>query len=272
MRAAGVKTSVPLDELESHLREDVGVLVSAGTPEAQAFQLAVSRLGSPVSVRTEFNKIKSAHILPVKIGSALWIVMTTMQAGYLSGGLFPGRWDLLVKAQVLSLTSGYTAAFLAGIFGICYVCYRSLHALSPARQQSLSGAVFLFSYLAAGLAAAGLMLGSLWTRWHLGRFVGGAGPREPLEIGAWCACAWLIALAAMHHFDQISERARMLMSIGGNIIVSLAWFGAVAVVSSHGKHGYATGNYWLLAILLGINLCFLVAGLAPATASRPKNV
>lgn len=33
MLATGIKTPAPLDELESHLREDIGALVSAGEPE-----------------------------------------------------------------------------------------------------------------------------------------------------------------------------------------------------------------------------------------------
>src|SRR5258708_36856405 len=66
MLAAGLKTGRRLDELESHLREEISALKSAGASEAVAFEQAVACLGSPHSVYTEFNKIR--HIWPLKIG------------------------------------------------------------------------------------------------------------------------------------------------------------------------------------------------------------
>src|SRR5208282_847396 len=99
MRAAGIASPERLDELESHLREDIRVLLSAGTPEAPAFRLAVSRLGSPASVKTEFNKIESAQIRTVKIGEALWIGAVIMLAAVLSKGLLAGRMNLLLYAH-----------------------------------------------------------------------------------------------------------------------------------------------------------------------------
>jgi hypothetical protein len=257
MLDAGVKTSVPLDELESHLREDIGALVSAGKPEAHAFQLAVARLGDPGSVQTEFNKIKCASIRPVKIGSLLWIGATFVTAAFLAKGLFTGKLNLLLYAHVLSVTAGYGAVFLLGGFGICHVCYRSFHALSPVRQRSLSHAVHLFSHLAMGLVLVATMLGMIWSKQHWHRYWGW----DPKEIGAVCVFGWLIAMVAMQRFQRISKRAVMLMCIGGNIIVSLAWFGAGIIVNNQRTPGYGMGHYWPLATLLVIQLCFLMKGL-----------
>jgi len=266
MLAAGIKKSVPLDELESHLRDDIRAFVSAGEPEARAFQLAVSGLGSPGSVQTEFNKIKSAPIKPVIIGSMLWIVGTVALAGFLlTKGGFGGR--IFGMTLILTLTAGYGAAFVAGIFGIGYVCYRSFHVLSPVRQQSLSRAIFLFNHLAAGLVVIGLLLGVVWTKIHVGRYVGGGGSREPYEIGAWCACAWLIASVVMQRFSQVSERVAVLMCIGGNAIVSLAWFGP-SLIDRPGVRGYGKAIYWPLAVFLGVHVCFLMMGLASASGSN----
>ena len=262
MLAAGIKHPAPLDELESHLRQDIRALVSAGKPGTQAFQLAVARLGSPSSVRTEFNKIKGAQIRPVKIGSALWIGATILLAALLSRGLFAGELNLLVYAHVLSITLGYGTAFLIGGFGICYICYRSFHALSPVRQQSLSQAVYLFSHLAVGLLIVGLMLGMPVSKQYFGRYWRG----DPKEIGGLCVSVWLIALAVMQRFGKISDRAMMLMCIGGNVIVSLAWFGAGIIDSSPRMQGYGIGSPFavFLVVFLGIHLCFLMMGLAPA--------
>jgi hypothetical protein len=58
MLAAGIKKPMTLDELESHLREDIHAFVSAGKSADEAFRLAVSRLGGPGPLLTEFNKLK----------------------------------------------------------------------------------------------------------------------------------------------------------------------------------------------------------------------
>ena len=57
MLAAGIKTPVPLEELESHLREDVEKRVREGSIGQQAFEIAVGRIGQPGPFKTEFKKI-----------------------------------------------------------------------------------------------------------------------------------------------------------------------------------------------------------------------
>ncbi len=93
MLAAGLKTGRRLDELDSHLREEISALKSAGASEAVAFEQAVARLGSPHSVYTEFNKIRVGHIWPVRIGWALWLVATLLVAGDIMRRLLAGRAD-----------------------------------------------------------------------------------------------------------------------------------------------------------------------------------
>ena len=64
MQAAGIKPPMTLNELENHLREDIRAHMSAGEVEEQAFQLAVSRLGTPGPLRTEFTKLKHPRRRP----------------------------------------------------------------------------------------------------------------------------------------------------------------------------------------------------------------
>lgn len=56
MIAGGVTTPAVLDELESHLREDVERQTRAGTSEQQAFDAAVKKLGPASALKTEFRK------------------------------------------------------------------------------------------------------------------------------------------------------------------------------------------------------------------------
>jgi Cytochrome C assembly protein len=264
MLAAGLKTGRRLDELESHLREEISALKSAGASEPVAFEQAVARLGSPHSVYTEFNKIRVGHIWPVKIGWALWLAATLLLAGGLMRGLLAGRLNLLLGAHILSVTAGYGGAMLLGGFGILYVVWGRSGRLSPARRQSLNRAVHRFGPLAAGLVIAGLLLGMLWSRQNLGRYW----DWDPKEIGGLCASAWLVALVVMQRYGRLRDRAVMLLGIGGSTVVNLAWFGGNLWDNHRQLRAYGSETGWLLAVLLGIHLVFLVMGMTPAREAR----
>jgi len=55
MLACGFKP-VDVDELESHLRDDLKAQVRSGANEERAFDLAIQRLGAPVELKREFAK------------------------------------------------------------------------------------------------------------------------------------------------------------------------------------------------------------------------
>jgi len=61
MLAAGIKTPVPLEELESHLREDVEQQTQSGVPAQVAFDDAVQRIGQSDGLRTEFAKVRGPN-------------------------------------------------------------------------------------------------------------------------------------------------------------------------------------------------------------------
>jgi hypothetical protein len=57
MLAAGIKTPVPLEELESHLREDVEQQMRSGLSAQQAFGIATKEIGQAPELKREFKKI-----------------------------------------------------------------------------------------------------------------------------------------------------------------------------------------------------------------------
>jgi len=82
MLAAGIKTPVPLEELESHLREEIERQLQAGAGAAEAFQIAIQRIGVGTTLKVEFDKnnerkimkhilVISAGVLGVLVGMAL---------------------------------------------------------------------------------------------------------------------------------------------------------------------------------------------------------
>ena len=56
MLAAGIKTPVPLEELESHLRDDIEQQLTSGLNAQQAFETAIQRIGGANEIRSEFKK------------------------------------------------------------------------------------------------------------------------------------------------------------------------------------------------------------------------
>jgi hypothetical protein len=70
MLAAGIKTPVPLVELESHLRDEVERQVGAGLSAQQALAAAVQRMGQPMALEAEFAKtadVKEARERKLKL-------------------------------------------------------------------------------------------------------------------------------------------------------------------------------------------------------------
>lgn len=83
------------------------------------------------------------------------------------------------------------------------------------------------------------------------------------EVGAFAVILWQVSFLLMHRFAWGTARRILTMSLLGNIVVSLGWFGANLL--SSGLHAYGTVSYSLL-LLVGVvsNLAFFLIGLAPA--------
>ncbi len=58
MQAAGIKTPATLDELESHLRDDLEQQMKAGLGAQQAFEAAAGRMGRPEALKAEFAETR----------------------------------------------------------------------------------------------------------------------------------------------------------------------------------------------------------------------
>jgi hypothetical protein len=56
MAAAGIQSPDVLDELESHLREDIERRVKAGADAAEVFRIAAAQIGQPHMLQAEFAR------------------------------------------------------------------------------------------------------------------------------------------------------------------------------------------------------------------------
>ncbi|HEY3853080.1 MAG TPA: hypothetical protein VGO67_01655 [Verrucomicrobiae bacterium] len=117
MLSAGVRSPVPLQELESHLREEIERQAKLGVQIEQAFQNAMGKIGPATVLDREFKKsgankkkriiVMLAGVIGVAIGMAL--VMPAM-ALYLNQSSLSG-WDVafLIFGAALTLGGGKVA-------------------------------------------------------------------------------------------------------------------------------------------------------------------
>ena len=121
MRAAGIKTPVPLEELESHLHEEIGQLVKSGLDEQSAFHTAVQKIGPVQAIRNEFKKVEEAR---------------------------PGRsWRMF---EILFLATALLYPFFVGGLAF-YLKHGSFSEMTSRQQMSSLAAAATFSLLAWGM-------------------------------------------------------------------------------------------------------------------------
>ena len=123
-----------LEELESHLRDSVASLESAGLSPREAFWVASSRIGTPDALDSEFGKVNADRVW---LDRALWMVV--------------GSLGIQAVASLVSWVSSLS----------------ELAAYLVTGRMGVMGPVGLAAYLAMALAA----LAALWRSGRRGRGV-----------------------------------------------------------------------------------------------------
>ena len=76
MAASGINAPAVLDELESHLREEVERQTSAGVDASKAFASAVQKMGTASALKNEFKKSMGAVVVEKLMLAAAVLVLT----------------------------------------------------------------------------------------------------------------------------------------------------------------------------------------------------
>ena len=110
MAADGLKAPALLDELESHLQEEVERQVQSGVGVEQAFRAAVRRLGQPGALTDEFSKIGETNEAFARLknffltlaGIQNPTLATNMNSSYPTANFEP-RWATYIKSAAFLL-------------------------------------------------------------------------------------------------------------------------------------------------------------------------
>jgi hypothetical protein len=130
MLAAGIKTPVPLEELEIHLREEIEQQMKLGLSGQDAFNSTVQKIGEAGLLKAEFKKAgglldwlgenKSARIN--RIFGALWLAYCSLMLLMIAPSILVevyapsfSRAESVLSGIFVALTGGYI--YLCGVIG-----------------------------------------------------------------------------------------------------------------------------------------------------------
>jgi hypothetical protein len=257
-----------LDELETHLRDDIERRVRAGAPPEEAWEQARVQLGEPRVLSAEFAKVAGRAWLPARIAAIAVIATALVVAALEVASVGRGRIGWLLAMHKVAVTAGYVTVFAVGGLSVWSLLARAVGWWDGRRARAFRSAVLMLGTAGLPLTAIGVVLGAIWARDHMGRYWGW----DAKEIGglAVLAASGMSMLAALGgRRSQRSERADgvLLAGIAGNIVVSLSWFGPPLI--STGRGGVpAYGPYLLAFVVIQVVLLFAVVAGAVRRGKR----
>jgi hypothetical protein len=120
MAAGGIKMPEALDELESHLRDDVDQQLRSGLNAEQVFRTSIRQIGHAEMLKTEFNKNNHTKIMKRIALISLGIIGILVGTGFVMPAVAQYRHEgamtneevvLLLLGIVLTLGGGSSAIF-----------------------------------------------------------------------------------------------------------------------------------------------------------------
>ena len=194
-----------------------------------------------------------------------------------------------LTVHVLTITIGYSTAFLAGFLGIVYILLGVLtplltRRLSPQGAAALSTAtgvsmspplptdagqielgkaltkmVYGILCFAMLFSFVGTVTGGIWADQSWGRFWGW----DPKENGALIIVLWIAAILHARWGGVIRERGLMGMAIFGNVVTSYSWFGVNMLGIGLHSYGFMDAAFIWLMLFVVSQLFFIALGCVP---------
>lgn len=230
-----------LEELERHLRDAIENLIAAGKPAREAYQRAMSDLGTPDQLAGEFAKDGRFRfwdflVLALTGAGLAYVFAVAMPASF-------GRASVpstpMLNAHVFAFGTGVLFAIAAGICGVYVLTRRDLSGSKNTRVETLYRRVVL------GMCAL-VLLGSvaaLVTGLIFARDSGVSAPwYDYRHLGNSALILWSAATLAFAWCGKLNTRWHFVSAIIGSLIVSdFLLLGAIV-----------EGYFGITAILLGI--------------------
>ncbi len=179
-----------VEELESHLREQIIALINSGESEVGAFMAAARRLGSPATLKIEFKKLDANNYVPSFAWAAWTIFVIAFFVPAYSGGF---GWQCAGLSATCLTWPDFTFAWKNWTTILLFLLTPAnvVMVVSPFLMSKLARRPLAFKWLrAANLTAFALV----WTYFIL---LLTEGAREDLRIGCylWAASFLLFSFS-----------------------------------------------------------------------------
>jgi ABC-type transport system involved in cytochrome c biogenesis permease subunit len=168
--------------------------------------------------------------------------------------------NVWLATHVVMVTLGYSATFLAGMLGIIYI-FRGLltKSFDETTAKSLGRMIYGIVCFATLFSLVGTILGGIWADQSWGRFWGW----DPKENGALLIVLWNAIILHARWGGYVRERGIAVMTVFGNIITSLSWFGVNMLGIGLHSYGFMDQAFGVLLIFIIGQLAIIGLGLVP---------
>jgi ABC-type transport system involved in cytochrome c biogenesis permease subunit len=160
-----------------------------------------------------------------------------------------------LATHVVCVTLGYSATYLAGIFGLLYVIFGlATPLLNERSRKDLGRMIYGITCFAILFSFYGTVLGGLWADDSWGRFWGW----DPKENGALMIVLWELFILHARMGGYIRDTGLAMAAIFGGMIVAFSWWGVNLLGIGLHSYGFTSGImrsllvfYILEVIMLG---------------------
>jgi ABC-type transport system involved in cytochrome c biogenesis permease subunit len=168
--------------------------------------------------------------------------------------------NVWLATHVVAVTLGYSATFLAGFLGIIYL-FRGLltKSFDETTEKSLGRMMYGIVCFATLFSLVGTILGGIWADQSWGRFWGW----DPKENGALLIVLWNAIILHARWGGYARERAIAVMTVFGNIITSLSWFGVNMLGVGLHSYGFMDQAFGVLLVFIISQLAIIGIGMVP---------
>jgi hypothetical protein len=250
-----------LDELESHLRDEIDRLVRQGQTPEQAVLSAIHKVGPPEKLAQEFAKVARPW-WPIRLVLAGTFLTVAVVLVLLGNRAARDPADLLLLTHVTAVTVGYLLTYGIGALALCGVLRHMFRDLSVGQRTSWTQALTRLTVLAFALTTTGVVLGGIWAHGQWGQFWSW----DLREIGGLATLIWQAILLVLVSCCPRKLRWLMCWGLLANVVVTFAWFVA-AILGTEGQlHAYGSSGSILpafLAILI-THVVLIGGGMAPS--------
>ena len=201
------------------------------------------------------------------------LTLTVAQGLALDGDTLPVMQAVLdtnfwLATHVVIITLGYSATFLAGIFGIILIMKGvMMSAMDRDQLKSLGQMIYGTVCFAVLFSFVGTILGGIWADQSWGRFWGW----DPKENGAVLIVLWSAMTLHARWGGMVQQRGLAMLAVAGTIVTVWSWFGTNMLGAGLHAYGFIEAAvFWIFAFVL-VQLLLVNYGARPPSvwASYP---